>query len=158
VHNADETTKRKCPVTALGRSRPTADASREAVQRWLDHSLSSALERMAGTTRLELATSAVTVHNLTMHLNAAESTELQRRIRVKGESLLAFLHYAALKIMALHGVERQGYDTKYVTESKNGSRDWILITEETLLSLAQNCMNCERLICWFELPHSEAVI
>ncbi len=61
--------------------------------------------------------SAVTVHNVRMHLNAAESTELQRRIRVRSESLLSFLHSPALRIIALHGVERQGYDTKYVTEN-----------------------------------------
>jgi len=62
--------------------------------------------------------SAVTVHNVRMHLNAAESTELQKRIRVKSESLLSLLHYPALKTIALHGLERQGYDTKYVTENK----------------------------------------
>jgi hypothetical protein len=75
---------------------------------------------MAGTTRLELATSAVTVHNLRMHLSAAESTELQRRTRVKSESCLSFVHYAAQKRTALHRVEGQGYDTKYVTEN----REW----------------------------------
>jgi len=53
-----------------------------------------------------------------MYLNAAEGTELQRRIRVRSESLLSFLHYPALKIIAMHGVERQGYDTKYVTENR----------------------------------------
>jgi len=70
----------------------------------------SAGQKMTGTTRLELATSAVTVHNLRMHLNAAESTELQRRIGVRSEWLPSFLHYPALKIIALHGVEKQGYD------------------------------------------------
>ncbi len=34
----------------------------------------------------------------------------------------------------MHGVERQGYDTKDVTGTKSGPRDWILITEETLLA------------------------
>jgi len=53
-----------------------------------------------------------------MHLNAGESTELQRRIRVRSEWLLSFLYCTAQKRIALHGVERQGYDTKYVTENK----------------------------------------
>ncbi len=65
-----------------------------------------------------LATSAVTVDKLRMHLNAAESTELPRRISVKSESPLSFLHCAAQKRIGLHGVEMLGYDTKYVTEHK----------------------------------------
>ena len=31
------------------------------------------------------------------------------------------MHYPALKIIGLHGVERQGYDTKYVTGKKEPS-------------------------------------
>jgi hypothetical protein len=73
---------------------------------------------MAGTTRLELATSAVTVHTLRMHLSAEEGRELRRRIRIRSESTLSSLHYAAQKRIALRGVERQGYDTEYVTEKK----------------------------------------
>jgi hypothetical protein len=76
---------------------------------------------MAGTTRLELATSAVTVHKLRTHLSATESTELQRRIRVRSESLLSSQHHIAQKRIALHGVERPGYDTKYVTENRERS-------------------------------------
>ena len=73
---------------------------------------------MAGTTGLETATYAVTVHKLRMYLNAVESKELQRRIAVKSESFLSFLHHAAQERRALHVVERRGYDTKYVTEQR----------------------------------------
>jgi hypothetical protein len=79
---------------------------------------------MAGTAKLELATFAVTAHNSRTHLNAADTTELQRKIRVKSGSPLPCPHYAAQNRIALQGVESQDYDTKYGTENNSGA-SWL---------------------------------